>query len=266
MNLDDLAILERRHVGTHVMPRDNVPTDIDVSVKLEFQRDPNRCHMVVVNNGYAFLNTAFNVCNWPVQEWTLDRVREFLKIFEEEYVPMCVHFSVLTSDVKYPPVQNVYHISHKRGDEADAEGYYPITSSKTTDIKRSLSDEDDAALLIWQTLVSEPRNLGQKPRISPVDAEDDDMNEYWDTWRLNEKFGVCEFMMDISYEEAIFPFQDASDGMRKLVRNRLKTLWDLSLTSGNTDDVRDEPYKGRAYFETPNGLVLIPSAFCIRSP
>lgn len=224
MNLDDITVLERRHKGTF-MCHDNTPVDIDVSVALEFQRNPSRCHMVVVNRGGYFVNTAFNICNWPVETWNLHRVREFLRVFEEEYVPMCAHWSELASDVKYPPTKNVFHISNTRSDEPDSEGYYDLISSKTTDIKSPVSDEDDVALLIWQKLDSD---LECSNRTVPCDADD---NEYSYTWRLDETFGVCEFMVDIDYEEAIFPFQDASNDMKNIIKDHLKTLWELSLTS-----------------------------------
>jgi hypothetical protein len=50
---------------------------------------------MLVYTGSYFVNSSINVCNWPVREWTLDQVKECLRIFYEEYIPCAMHLSPL---------------------------------------------------------------------------------------------------------------------------------------------------------------------------
>lgn len=249
----DETVLERRHEGIHKWKRDKGTRDmeISVSVTLECQRNPNRFHMVVVNNAGFFIDYAFNVCNWPVEEWSLEQVRECVRIFEDEYAKMCERWSVLCSDTVYPPTCNAYHV------------FSDSTSFVSTDIKCPVSAEDDIVLLMWKQLNAP---LDQRPT-----TQESENSRGWDscTWRLDEgRFGVCDQTMDISYDEAIFPFHESSDGMRRLIKNNLKTLWELSKRHPDARSDEDEG-SGQScmFFETPDGnRVLVPSAFSFRDP
>jgi hypothetical protein len=68
----------------------------------------------------SFINNTIDVCNWPIEKWTIEQVRECVRIFDEEYMPCCsstsgivdkenvVQTSVFLKDEEYKQSEPVY--------------------------------------------------------------------------------------------------------------------------------------------------------------
>lgn len=62
---------------------------------LELQRN---CFSMKLRDWDRFINNTIDVCDWPVPQWTIDQVRECVRIFEQEYMSCCCSTSGIVHD------------------------------------------------------------------------------------------------------------------------------------------------------------------------
>lgn len=151
-------------------------------VALECNRTAKTFHCLLFTYDY-FLNSAINICNWPVTgEWTLERVAEALRIFHEEYLPAAKALSQLVETANVQATHVMY------------------IENQTYVTKSVPSDCAALAPLLWDAL--------QKAEEDPDDLY---MENIGYTTRVEDTFAVCDAIHDAGYVEDPFPFIGATD-------------------------------------------------------
>lgn len=150
------------------------------SVALECQKCPNRFHMKVLHQDY-FLNSAKNILNWPIKEWSLIQVQECLRVFEKEYLPACRHLSQLIDD-KYFTSTDIIYVTN---------GYVQ---------KEIRICSHDIAQVMWDGLNID---ILEEIHVNP--------GHEWVEFDTCEHFCVCDAFRDCGYIEDPFPFLGGTD-------------------------------------------------------
>ncbi len=158
--------LERVYKAT--LPIKSHGEEANFSYHLELQH--NRFHMRL-GDWDSFINNTIDVCNWPVEEWTMDQVRECVRIFEEEYIPCCGSTSEIVDD-QFLVSTAVFCVNEEYNDS------------------ERITCTDDVVATLW-SIISDPSNE-------------------WVTDNHTETLMVRDSIPDIGYVEDPFPFDGSS--------------------------------------------------------
>lgn len=208
------AVLEHVYKASYTFGTEELH-EANFSVILECDRDPRKFDMMVYTRD-KFLNCAINVCNWPIDTWTREQVRECVRIFYDEYIPCAQHLSYIVHD-KFLVEKQVLYVDMLMSGELQ---------TRHIDTDTSRIDIDGIADIIWNALESTChceeyvwyRALGLPSQ------------------RLEDgTFGICDSIMDCGYTEDPFPFVgaidafgDATDSTTDLYSKYLPTLMNLA--------------------------------------
>lgn len=118
-----------------------------------------------------FFNWAYDICDWPVIQWSLEQVRECVRIFETEYFAMCKICSILAEDKYF-----VHRTTRVSRDNPSYE-------------ENIVSDDKDIAICLWN-MIQQVSVWIPHPYRDPA-------------------FMICASCHDAGYVEERFPFRGA---------------------------------------------------------
>jgi hypothetical protein len=192
------TVLQRTYQTSYTVQ--NELCEANFYVTLECNKEARTFDMMLYIQDY-FINGASNVCAWPVKEWTLETIRECLRIFHHEYLPFAQKLSTLVKDEHLVDTAILF----MDGGELRRR---PFTG--------------DVADALWEALNAVSGELSR-----------DVLG--WSQRLDGNRFGVCSSFMDCGYTEDPFPFVGAMNALEEPIesnteyyREALPTLYALS--------------------------------------